>query len=473
MEFAVCDHRNFQHRATDSAAATRALHKFGGSSLADVDGFRRVADIIRTRCGPTDLIVVSAAGKTTNRLLEFVELCGADVFAALTALEALVDYQRGLIEGLVDASRKRQLTGALRRELTWIRAHAFHIIDNDARDRVLAHGEVWSARLLAAHLTQNGLPASWLDARTVLRAEAGVQPVIQEATSRPLVQRALKQQGQTRVVITGFMAGDAQGETVLLGRNGSDYSATMLAILADATHVTIWSDVSGVYTADPRIVPAAVLQPAMSLSELAELARMGAGLLHRRSLEPITKHGMKLALRSSFDADAPATEVLSDAADSGLEGVKSVTSLASIQFWEAIPEPGESVRTLQQRVEANLRAHAFDALVCHPTENGEALIVAFVAGAATAARNCLRDGGVEQGDVYDGGLLGLVGSGRASLLEAKQRLEGLFAERGEAARFVGPSTCSLVALVPFEELLPWVQEIHTLLRLGDPLLAPA
>ncbi|MFA0678567.1 bifunctional aspartate kinase/homoserine dehydrogenase II, partial [Vibrio sp. 10N.222.51.A6] len=136
-------------------------------------------------------------------------------------------------------------------------------------------------------LCQHDLQAVAQDARAFLRAEAGAQPEVDRARSYPLIKEVLAQHTHCRVVITGFMAQNCEGETVLLGRNGSDYSATVIGALAEVERVTIWSDVAGVYSADPRLVSDACLLPLLRLDEASELARLAAPVLHSRTLQPV------------------------------------------------------------------------------------------------------------------------------------------------------------------------------------------
>ncbi|MFA0697792.1 bifunctional aspartate kinase/homoserine dehydrogenase II, partial [Vibrio sp. 10N.222.49.C9] len=120
------------------------------------------------------------------------------------------------------------------------------------KSAALGHGEVWSSRLLAALLSDKDMDSVAIDSRDFLRAEIGTQPEIDRGLSWPLAKSVVAQHPHRRLVVTGFMAQNQEGETVLLGRNGSDYSATIVGALAEVSKVTIWSDVAGVYSADPR-----------------------------------------------------------------------------------------------------------------------------------------------------------------------------------------------------------------------------
>jgi len=223
----------------------RQLHKFGGSSLADSQCYLRVAKLIKDYSHPNDLIVVSAAGKTTNHLIAFTEAINLDGRAAHLELQGIRQYQLQLIEELTIGQEKQQLTAQLNDELSTLANLTFPLSEK-VQASVLGHGEIWSCRLLAALLRQQDLPSISVDARCFLRAEAKTQPEIDWGDSLPLLNELLVQHTHQRIVITGFMAQDKQGQTVLLGRNGSDYSATMIGALASVKAVTIWSDVAGV-----------------------------------------------------------------------------------------------------------------------------------------------------------------------------------------------------------------------------------
>ncbi|MEF1292143.1 amino acid kinase family protein, partial [Vibrio sp. M260118] len=188
--------------------------------------------------------------------------------------------------------------------------------------------EVWSSRLLAALLNLNDLPAVAQDARAFLRAESGTQPEVDVGASYPLIKEVLVQHAHHRVVITGFMAQDSQGHTVLLGRNGSDYSATVIGALAEATRVTIWSDVAGVYSADPRLVSDACLLPLLRLDEASELARLAAPVLHSRTLQPVAQSAMDLHLRCSYQPESGSTRIERVLASG--RGAKIISSLDEV-----------------------------------------------------------------------------------------------------------------------------------------------
>ncbi|EOB2876943.1 bifunctional aspartate kinase/homoserine dehydrogenase II [Vibrio vulnificus] len=341
----------------------RQLHKFGGSSLADPDCYRRVVNILKEYSGDNDLVVVSAAGKTTNRLIEFSEALEKDGRLAHEALQALRQYQTSLVEALIASNQRSELLDQLADEFSTL-AELSAPLTTAQKAAILGHGEVWSSRLLAALLNQHDLAAVAQDARAFLRAETGTQPEVDRARSYPLIKEVLAQHSHRRVVITGFMAQNQAGETVLLGRNGSDYSATVIGALAEVARVTIWSDVAGVYSADPRLVSDACLLPLLRLDEASELARLAAPVLHSRTLQPVAQSATELNLRCSYTPESGSTRIERVLASG--RGAKIITSLDDVMLVQLNFSAGHDFDRQQQEVlralkRAQLEPLAFEA----------------------------------------------------------------------------------------------------------------
>ncbi|WP_406664831.1 bifunctional aspartate kinase/homoserine dehydrogenase II [Gallaecimonas sp. GXIMD1310] len=276
----------------------RHIHKFGGSSLANAACYQQVATLVRQYCQDGDLVVVSAAGDTTDALL------------ALTpaTLPVLLQQQQQLLTLLPDVDQAAALAAALAADADTISQALARGIDN--RDWLLAFGELWSARLLAALLG-----ACCLDARQFLVIADGCP--VDESAGRL---QALLDERLT--VVTGFIGADAQGQTRTLGRNGSDYTATLLARYVDAATVTIWTDVAGIYTADPRQLSGAYALRQLSGNVATELARLGSPVLHPRTLAPLDLSRQSLRVRSTFSPEQNGTCI---AARHGSQPLASLT----------------------------------------------------------------------------------------------------------------------------------------------------
>ncbi|MGL4861077.1 MAG: bifunctional aspartate kinase/homoserine dehydrogenase II [Enterobacteriaceae bacterium] len=335
------------------ASQRRQLHKFGGSSLQDVVCYQRVARILAQYGYSNDMVVVSAAGKTTNQLIAWLEQCQTDPSSATDVRDELYHYQLELINGLLPEEMAKPLADAFLADVERLSLLLNEPVHDALYAEVVGHGEIWSARLMAACLTQHGLSAVWWDAREFLRTERAPLPQIDDALSRALLQEKMAGCSDKIAVITGFIARNAAGETVLLGRNGSDYSATQIAALAEVIQVIIWSDVAGVYSADPRKVKDACLLPLLRLDEASELSRLAAPVLHSRTLQPVAGSNIDLQLRCSYQPESGSTRIERILA-SGM-GAKVVTSheqVCLIDFQvDAQADFAQVVQALQQFVQ--------------------------------------------------------------------------------------------------------------------------
>ena len=373
-------------------ATIRQLHKFGGSSLANPECYQRVVSILREYSSATDLVVVSAAGKTTNRLIEFVEALDKDGRIAHECLQTLRQFQLELIEALLEVEAGSQLTATIHQEFTAL-GELTAPLSEAQKAQVLGYGEVWSSRLLATLLCQHDLQAVTQDARAFLRAEAGAQPEVDRARSYPLIKEALAQHAHCRVVITGFMAQNGEGETVLLGRNGSDYSATVIGALAEAERVTIWSDVAGVYSADPRLVSDACLLPLLRLDEASELARLAAPVLHSRTLQPVAQSAMDLSLRCSYQPEAGSTQIERVLASG--RGAKIITSLDEVLIMQLTFGHGHDFDRLESEVLEGLKRAQLEPLAYELEPDQHCLRLAYTEEIAGGALEYLQDHAIE------------------------------------------------------------------------------
>ena len=450
-----------QHSQNEALNAQRAVHKFGGSSLADAAGLQRVADIIRHEGQADVLVVVSASGKTTNRLIELLNLFDSGDSAAATTLEGIYSYQQGLIATTLPEADAELLQASLDADINTIASVLeSQRLDDYQRNFIQAFGEQWSARLLSALLCSQGVAAAPLDARDFLRV-SGSPVQVDDAASRQLLATILSEQTDRILVVTGFIAGDHQGRTRLLGRNGSDFSATLLAALADSTHTTIWSDVPGVFSADPRRVSEAQLLPRLSLAEAAELARLGSSVLHSRTLGPVAESRQQLMLRSSYHPGDGHTRILRhDPRDPGARIVTSVDDVALIEMH--IPD------RYQDRVNALtdwLTRRELVPLACKRRPERKLWQIAYTPEQAQQAFSLLRDhqpaGGFEDLQQREGfSLVALVGKGVTA--QPEQCLHFYHALNEQPLEFIQPAKngLSLVSVVRKMVLEPLLLRLH-------------
>ena len=311
------------------------VHKFGGSSLADATRIGALPALLEPDRAHPRWVVVSAMQGTTDALVALGERAatGGDWHPGW---EALRDRHHAAARalGLGDAT-----TLALDAELDRLRSDLAALQDETGRPARLArvHG---AGELLSSHLVQAALGAGWdrLDARDVLVVHAGEMGVgVDWDASRARLAAWRAAHPARDVVVTGFIARDRSGDDTTLGRNGSDYSAAIFANLCDAQELTIWTDVDGVLSADPRLVPDALVLPTMSYAEACELAYFGAKVLHPQTMAPVQSRGIPLCIRNSLNPAAPGTWVLAanpegDAELSPVKGLSLVRGLAVLEL---------------------------------------------------------------------------------------------------------------------------------------------
>ncbi|MDE1237431.1 bifunctional aspartate kinase/homoserine dehydrogenase II [Vibrio aestuarianus] len=439
--------------------ALRQLHKFGGSSLADPECYKRVVNILKEYSHNNDLVVVSAAGKTTNHLIAFLEALKKDGRLAHENLQAVRQFQTNLIDALLDDNSANTLRDLLNAEIRAL-GELSAPLSAAQQASVLGHGEVWSSRLLAALLNQNDLAAVAQDARAFLRAETGTQPEVDRSRSYPLLKEVLAQHVHHRIIITGFIAQNEQGDTVLLGRNGSDYSATMIGALAEVNRVTIWSDVAGVYSADPRIVSDACLLPLLRLDETSELARLAAPVLHSRTLQPVAQSSMDLHLRCSYQPESGSTHIERVLASG--RGAKIITSLEDVLLIELSFSHGHDFQRLQSSVLRSLQRAQLEPLAFEAQADQHRLRLAYTTEISGGALAHLQDTAFEAEIKLKEGF-SLVGAVGAGVTKNPNHCYGFYQQlRSSPVEFIceSESGLSLVAVLRKTAVEPLVIGMH-------------
>ncbi len=269
----------------------------------------------------------------TNALIEAVNLAATQDDSYLQKLQALVSRHLETIAGL-------QLDNALLRETVVSDINAIKEvlrgvwITRLASERIIefvsGHGELWSAQLLHAYLESQNHRSTWLDARKVLVVEPNTNTVtIDWETSK---QKLHDHRPETDfLVITGYIASTHDGIATTLKRNGSDLSASIFGALLGADSVTIWTDVDGVFSADPRRVPDAVVIPELSYQEAAELAYFGAKVIHPNTMSPAIAHNITVWIKNTFKPEAPGTRIsATSSADMPIKGFAAVEDMVLI-----------------------------------------------------------------------------------------------------------------------------------------------
>ena len=316
------------------------VHKFGGTSLANANCYRAAAEIILSRASDQrSAVVVSAMRGVTNTLIQSVTLAASQDRSYLPRLQDLKDRHLETIAGLqLKDSENQSLRETIDSDFSAIEEVLRGVwITRLAPDRIVefvsGHGELWSAQMMHAYLQSQGDDALWLDARKVLVVEPNANSVaVDWHVSREKLQAWQAQQSDTGLlVITGFIASTNDGVATTLKRNGSDLSASIFAALLGADSVTIWTDVDGVFSADPHRVPDAVVIPELSYQEAAELAYFGAKVIHPNTMSPAIANGITVWIKNTFAPQAPGTKISATSpSDLPIKGFAAVEDIALI-----------------------------------------------------------------------------------------------------------------------------------------------
>src|SRR5690242_9988245 len=318
-------------------SASWVVHKFGGSSVADADCFRRVADILVAQPpGPLG-VVLSACRGVTDALLRLVSLAEQQDESYRAELGKLRARHATIAETVLRPESARLYLSAFDRDCHDIEGilHTVRLTRAAARnvsDLIAGYGELWSTKLFHRYFEERGgRPGAvkWIDARTVLVVEWGpLGPAVQWSESHEKLAAAVGPGFTGTLIITGFVASDRRGVQTTLGRNGSDFSGSIFGSLLDASEIHIWTDVDGVLSADPRRVPDAKVIDSLSYNEAMELAYFGAKVIHPQTMAPAVGRGIPIWIRNTF-APQKQGSLICAKPDSKLP-VKGITSIENI-----------------------------------------------------------------------------------------------------------------------------------------------
>lgn len=291
------------------------VYKFGGASVKDADGVRNLLDIVRPE---SELfIIVSAMGKTTNaleRVFEAMQRHEPDT--ALERVAGIRDYHKRIIDDLYGAPTRIMRVELLFEQLcNTVRNTIYRTADAELwYDTIVAFGELISTTIVSEYLAREGVENCWIDMRqTFLTAQRHKDADVNlEATAYRLT-RAMKQSEKRLFVGQGFIGGAPDGTTATLGREGSDYSAAVVASVIDAESMTVWKDVDGILNADPKIFPDSRKIDRLNYIDTIELAYSGAQIIHPKTIKPLQNKNIPLYVRPFLDKSRAGSVICVDA----------------------------------------------------------------------------------------------------------------------------------------------------------------
>lgn len=302
--------------------------KFGGKSLANGKGLKNVIDIIVEKYKNNEqfTIVASARGNSTNELESILDLA-ANKKEYKTAFSNFKKYQEEP-NNSIDLSKEFT-------KLETIFEGVFLLGDfsQKIKDEVLAQGELLSVKLLASLLEKEGVSVNSVDARALIITNenfGNAQPI--QAISKENVIQFYKNNKANLNIVTGFISSNQKGETTTLGRNGSNYTAALLANFLDANELQNYTHVNGIFTANPDIVVDAKKIAQLSYSEANELANFGANILHAKTIIPLLEKNINLRILNTFNNEDQGTLITSESSAKGIKSISTIDNVSLINF---------------------------------------------------------------------------------------------------------------------------------------------
>ena len=454
------------------------VHKFGGSSLADAECFRRVAGIVRGRPAGNLGVVVSAVGGVTDMLFDLIDRASRQQ-PVDGAMDALRRRHGKLAAELLGEDKAAPFMAQFEGDLNDIRRilEALALVKATSRrsqDMVSGFGELWSARLLSAMPGVRGNGRNdvlFMDARDVLLVEPGeMGPVVVWEKTRKNLRAALPADFSGVVVITGYIARNPDGLQTTLGRNGSDYSASIFAALLAADAVHIWTDVDGVMSGDPRRVPEATVIDEISYNEAMELAYFGARVIHPQTMAPAVSHEIPIRIRGTFNPEHPGSRIITtpgvpEKVVKGISGIDGV-ALVNLEGAGMIGVPGTA-----DRLFGALRAAGVSVMlisqgssehsICFAVPEESAELVKSVVEEAFAQE--LAQAQVQKVGITRGcGVLAVVGDGMAGTPGVSGRFFGTLGKAGINVRAIaqGASERNISAVISSADMTRALRTVH-------------
>lgn len=449
--------------------------KFGGTSVGTPAAIRQVVAIVRRTLerGPAAVVVSAFAGVTNGLLALAAAAAGRDA-AWEAAFERLRERHLAAARELAGASAEELAArlGGLFAELHELLRGVFLLREASARalDGIASYGERASAEVVAAAFAAAGTPARAVDTRhLVITDDTFGRARVELPASYANLRREIVDDPRL-AVITGFIGGTAEGFTTTLGRGGSDYSGALVAAALDAAAVEIWTDVDGVLSADPRVVPEAFSQPEMSYAELMELSHFGAKVIYPPSIHPARAKGIPLWIKNTFAPEHPGTLVESSArpAAAPIRGISSIgeVALARLEGDGMVGVPG-----IAERLFGALARQNVSAILISQSSSEHSICFAVAPGDAARARAAvesafaleLRLGIVDPLVVEpDCSVIAAVGAGMARQPGMAGRVFGVLGENGINVRAIaqGSSELNISLVVPAADEKRAVQAMH-------------
>jgi aspartokinase/homoserine dehydrogenase 1 len=332
--------------------------KFGGTSVANAENINKVAAIVQqaVQRGKT-IVVVSALGGTTDNLLQSGALAAAGDEKYKELLQALEQRHLVAVKTLIPVTRQSAV-------LSWVKQRCNEIEDicngvfllgelsARTKDRIVSYGELLASRIISDRFTASGIGNAWVDSRDLVRTDNNYgHAAVDFVQTNVLCADYFSAAPQNLFIMPGFVARDGNGNGTTLGRGGSDYTAAIVAAAVNANSLEIWTDVSGMMTADPRLVRHAKILPHISYQEAMELSHFGAKVIYPPTIQPVMSKNIPVWIKNTFEPDHHGTLIDPETVTNGsnIRGITSINKIAllSLEGSGMVGIPGFSRRLFE------------------------------------------------------------------------------------------------------------------------------
>ncbi|HTM92737.1 MAG TPA: bifunctional aspartate kinase/homoserine dehydrogenase I [Flavisolibacter sp.] len=331
--------------------------KFGGTSVANAENIKKVKDILQLKKEAKTIVVVSALGGVTDELLKCGSLAANGDSSYKENLQKLTERHLTIVKELLPLNNQSSILSFVMQQFNEVEDICNGIfLLNDftdrTKDRILSFGELVSSQIISAYLSSDQLPNKWVDARKLIHTDSQfTKATVQFEKTQQNIQSFFAEMNEELFIVPGFIASDSKGNTTTLGRGGSDYTAAIIGAALNASAVEIWTDVSGMMTADPRMVSNAKGIKQISYHEAMELSHFGAKVIYPPTIQPLMSKNIPVWIKNTFSPHDEGTLLHSNVYRNGniITGISSINKLAllSLEGSGMVGIPGFSKRLFE------------------------------------------------------------------------------------------------------------------------------
>ena len=451
--------------------------KFGGSSVANAGNINKTVQVIRQAISKgRTIVVVSALGGVTDHLLQCGNAASVGDESYKDSLTLIEQRHLDTVRQLIPVTTQSGILSMVKKtcnELEDILKGIFLLRELSARtkDAVLSFGELLSSRILSACLSCQGVENCWKDSRDLILTDSGYgHAQVEFKATKKRINECFQASAANLVIVPGFIASDAQGITTTLGRGGSDYTAAIIGSMLASDGIEIWTDVSGMMTADPRIVSHARVIPHISYQEAMELSHFGAKVIFPPTLQPVMSRGIPVRVKNTFAPEDPGTliEKTSRHSGSSIRGISSISKIAllSLEGSGMIGIPGFSKRLFEA-----LSANQINVILITQASSEHSICVGVEVHQASIAKSAIDETfsiEIHNGDVQpliveqELAIVALVGDNMKSHPGISGKLFGVLGRNGVNVRAIaqGSSERNISAVIATKDVKKAVNVLH-------------